>query len=115
VEDCIFCKIASGEVPVPLVYEDEFVAAFRDAEPQAPVHVLVVPKAHYSSLNDDVPADVAAALCRALPKVAAEFGIEDTGYRVIVNTGPHARQSVQHLHLHLVGGAEMTHGMVRFG
>jgi len=114
-DDCIFCRIASGEVPVPFVYEDELVVAFRDAEPQAPVHVLVVPRTHLSGLNDDVPADVAAALCGALPKVAAAVGVAVTGYRVIINTGADARQSVPHLHLHLLGGAPMTHGMVSLG
>jgi histidine triad (HIT) family protein len=111
-EDCIFCKIARGDVPVPFVYEDSLVVAFRDAEPQAPAHVLVVPRTHYTGLNDEVPADVAAALCLALPKVAAAVGVAESGYRVIVNTGSDARQSVPHLHLHLLGGAPMTHGMV---
>lgn len=114
-DDCIFCKIASGQIPVPFVYEDEFVVAFHDAEPQAPVHVLIVPRTHYASLNDEVPGEVAAALCRAASKVAAAVGVAESGYRVIVNTGPDARQSVGHLHVHLLGGALMTHGMVQFG
>lgn len=113
-DDCVFCKIANGEIPVPLVYEDELVAAFRDAEPQAPVHVLVVPKVHYRDLADGVPAEVAAALCAAIPKVAEATGVAGSGYRVIVNNGPDAQQSVQHLHVHVLGGAPMTHGMVSF-
>jgi histidine triad (HIT) family protein len=115
VEDCIFCKIAAGEIPVPLVYEDDLVVAFNDAEPQGPVHVLIVPRAHYRTLADGVPAEVAAALCAAVPKVAEMKGIAENGYRVIVNSGPDARQSVPHLHVHVIGGAPMTHGMVDFG
>jgi histidine triad (HIT) family protein len=113
-DDCIFCKIASGEVPVPFVYEDDLVVAFKDLEPQAPVHVLIVPRTHYRTLADDVPAEVAAALCGAVPKVADAMGVSESGYRVIVNNGPDARQTVQHLHVHLLGGAPMTHGMVTF-
>jgi histidine triad (HIT) family protein len=115
VEDCIFCKIAGGEIPVPFVYEDEHVVAFNDAEPQAPVHVLIVPRRHYRTLADGVPAEVAAALCAAVPKVATATSISESGYRVIVNNGPDARQSVPHLHVHVLGGAPMTHGMVNIG
>lgn len=114
-EDCIFCKIANGQVPVALVFEDENVAAFRDADPQAPVHVLIVPKKHFSDLSDDVPAQVAAALLAAVPKVAEATGIAASGYRAIINTGADAQQSVKHLHVHVMGGAPMTHGMVNFG
>jgi histidine triad (HIT) family protein len=114
VDDCIFCKIVSGEIPVPFVYEDDLVVAFNDAEPQAPVHVLVVPRTHYRNLADRVPAEVAAALCAAVAKVAEATGVAESGYRVIVNNGPDALQTVQHLHVHVLGGARMTHGMVDF-
>ena len=114
-EDCIFCKIASGEIAVPFVYEDDLVVAFRDANPQAPVHVLVVPRTHYRDLADGVPAEVAAALCNAVTKVAAATGISESGYRVIVNNGPDATQTVPHLHVHVLGGAPMTHGLVNIG
>ena len=113
-EGCIFCMIASGEVPVPFVYEDAHVVAFNDAEPQAPVHVLVVPRSHHACLGDAVPAEVSAALCAAVPKVAEIAGIATSGYRTVINCGPDARQSVQHLHLHVLGGAQMGHGMVSF-
>jgi histidine triad (HIT) family protein len=115
VEDCIFCKIASGEVPVPFIYEDDLVVAFMDAEPQAPVHVLVIPRQHFRTLGDGVPPEVGAALCAAVPRVAEITEIAEEGYRVIVNSGPNARQSVPHLHVHVLGGAQMTHGMVNFG
>jgi histidine triad (HIT) family protein len=113
--DCIFCRIAAGEIPASVVFEDEHVVAFDDVAPQAPVHVLIVPRVHYASLEDTVPADVAAALVAAVPRVAAARGLSETGYRVVINTGPDARQTVQHLHVHVMGGKPMTHGMVRFG
>lgn len=113
-EDCIFCKIASGEVQVPLLYEDEHVVAFRDAQPQAPVHVLVVPRTHHRCLDDGVAPELAAALLAAVPRVAALSGVAESGYRTIVNCGPDARQSVPHLHVHILGGAPMSHGMVEF-
>jgi histidine triad (HIT) family protein len=115
VEDCIFCKIAAGEVPVPFVYEDDLVVAFKDAEPQAPVHVLVVPRKHYRTLADGVPPEVGAALCAAVPRVAEIMGVSESGYRAIVNSGPDALQSVPHVHVHVLGGAPMTHGMVDLG
>jgi len=112
-EDCIFCRIANGEIPVPLVYEDERVAAFADLHPQAPVHVLIVPRVHYSGMQDAVPGEVYAALYEAAPKVARAMGVAESGYRLIVNTGPDAGQTVMHLHVHLLGGAPMSEGMVR--
>ncbi len=111
---CIFCRIANGEAGVPLVYEDEFVAAFDDAAPQAPVHTLVVPKEHYTNLGDAVDPTVLGALLAAVPVVAQRKGIDESGYRVIVNTGGDASQTVPHLHLHVMGGRQMGHGMVRF-
>jgi len=111
---CIFCRIANGEAGVPLVYENELVAAFDDAAPQAPVHTLVVPKAHYASLGDAVAPSVLGALLAAVPEVAKRKGIDESGYRVIVNTGRHASQTVSHLHVHVMGGRQMGHGMVRF-
>jgi histidine triad (HIT) family protein len=111
---CIFCRIARGEAGVPLVYEDELVAAFDDASPQAPVHTLVVPKAHHASLADGVPSEVLGAILAAVPEVARIKGIGESGYRVIINSGPHAAQTVPHLHLHVMGGRQMGHGMVRF-
>jgi histidine triad (HIT) family protein len=113
VDGCIFCMIAAGEIPASIVYEDDVVVAFRDLNPQAPVHVLVVPRAHHAGLGDDVPATVLASLLAAAPRVAEVTGIAQTGYRTIVNTGPDAGQTVAHLHLHVIGGAAMSEGMVR--
>jgi histidine triad (HIT) family protein len=113
VGDCIFCMIANGEIPASIVYQDDLVVAFKDLSPQAPVHVLVVPRAHYAGLGDDAPAEVLAALLAAAPLVAEAAGIARTGYRSIVNTGPDAGQTVEHLHHHVLGGAAMSEGMVR--
>ena len=102
--DCIFCKIAAGEIPSSKVYEDELVLAFRDIEPKAPVHVLVIPKAHIAGVRE-INADnsaVVAHIFEVIPHIAAELGIKD--YRVVSNNGIGAGQTVHHLHFHLLGG-----------
>ena len=111
-ENCLFCKIISGEIPSAKVYEDDLVYAFRDINPQAPVHVLVVPKKHISSIDDLDRADdrEIAACLRAVKKIAAEENLTD-GYRVISNCGKHACQSVHHLHFHVLGGRQMREEM----
>jgi histidine triad (HIT) family protein len=114
VDDCIFCKIGRQELAARVVYQDDDVVAFHDISPQAPVHVLVIPREHYANFNDDVPPAVGAALCSAVPRVAQIAGIAESGYRVIVNNGPDSNQTVPHLHVHVMGGRPMTHGMVRF-
>lgn len=113
-EDCIFCKIVRGEVPAKIVYEDDRVLAFDDVSPQAPVHTLIIPKVHYTNLNDDIPAEDLAALFGAVQHVARLKGIDVSGYRIIVNSGPDSNQTVKHLHVHVMGGKRMTHGMVDF-
>lgn len=113
-DECIFCKIASGEIPASLVYEDAHVVAFDDLSPQTPVHTLLIPRAHYVNLGDDVPPETLAALLSAVPEVARIKGVDRSGYRVIVNNGPDANQTVQHLHVHVMGGKPMAHGMVLF-
>lgn len=113
-DDCIFCKIARGEIPSKAVYENDDVIAFDDLSPQAPVHTLVIPKEHYRNLSDDVPASVLAAVFSAVGEVAGIKGVDESGYRVIVNNGPDANQTVQHLHVHILGGRPMSHGMVAF-
>jgi histidine triad (HIT) family protein len=113
--ECVFCKVAAGEFGTTFVYEDDLVVAFDDLAPQAPVHTLIVPREHVVNLGDDVPAVTLAALLAAVPKVAAAKGIDMTGYRVIVNNGLDANQSVMHLHLHVLGGRRLSHGMVVFG
>ena len=110
--ECVFCKIARGELPVRFVYEDDHVVAFDDISPQAPVHTLVIPRNHYEHLGDGVPAAVSAALCSAIPLVAKAKGIAARGYRLVVNTGLDGGQTVPHLHVHIIGGVKMSHGMV---
>lgn len=112
--DCVFCKIASGEIPAKVVYEDELVMAFDDLSPQMPVHTLVIPRAHFANLGDGVDDATLAALFNAVPEVARIKGVDQSGYRVIVNNGPDANQTVGHLHVHVMGGRPMTHGMVVF-
>jgi len=108
-EDCIFCKIARGEIG-KLVYEDEAVAAFDDLNPQAPVHVLIVPKKHIARLCDvatDEDACLVGDIMRVANKIAADRGIADEGYRVVVNCNEGAGQSVWHVHFHLLGGRKL--------
>ena len=111
--DCLFCKIIAGEIPSSKVYENDQVFAFRDINPQAPVHVLVVPKEHISSLNEVTAenAGAAAACLRAIPAIAAAEGLAD-GYRVITNCGADAGQTVMHLHFHLIGGRKLGEKIV---
>jgi histidine triad (HIT) family protein len=111
-EGCIFCMIARGEIPAKIVYENDVVLAFDDIHPQAPVHTLIIPKEHYSGLDDTVPDAVLAALLKSVPEVAAVKGVADTGYRTILNTGPDAGQTVAHLHAHVLGGRGLGEGMV---
>ena len=109
--DCIFCKIAQKEIPSNFVYEDESVVAFRDLEPQAPVHVLVIPKKHIESLLAAAPEDkalIAHITCEVIPQLARKLGIADQGFRVVANTGDEGGQTVKHLHFHLLGGRDFT-------
>jgi len=111
-DDCIFCKIANHVIESDYVFEDDIVTAFRDMSPQAPTHVLVVPKQHYDNLVDDVPTETLAALVNAVGEVAKAEGIDQTGFRVIANTGDDAGQTVHHLHLHVLGGRSLGEGLV---
>ncbi len=106
---CIFCRIVEGSIPSDRVFETDQVLAFRDLAPQAPVHVLVVPKVHRGSLSALTPGDaeLGGALLRAASEVARIEGIEESGYRVVANTGPEGGQTVDHLHLHVLGGRAM--------
>lgn len=105
--DCLFCKIIDGTIPSAKVYEDEHVYAFKDIHPQAPVHVLIVPKEHISCANDINAANSAcvAGVFEAIPKIAALLGVDS--YRIINNCGPLAGQTVMHLHFHLLSGVQM--------
>ena len=104
--DCVFCKIIAGQIPGSLVYEDQDVAAFRDINPQAPLHVLIVPRRHIATLNDLTQADdaVVGSMFRAAAALAKRHGCADRGYRTVFNTNREAGQTVFHIHLHLLGG-----------
>jgi histidine triad (HIT) family protein len=108
--DCLFCKIARREIPATLVYEDERVVAFNDINPQAPTHVLIVPKRHIASLNELSTEDdrLLGELVRRAAAIAAERGFAAGGYRVVFNTNRDAGQTVFHIHLHLLGGRTMS-------
>ena len=108
-ENCLFCKIVAGEIPSAKVYEDDLVLAFRDIAPQAPTHILVVPKAHIASCNaiTEENAAVVAHIFTVIPRIAAEEGLAN-GYRVVSNCGGDAGQTVFHLHFHILGGKQLA-------
>lgn len=110
--DCIFCKIANGEIPSDFVYEDDNVVAFKDLSPQAPVHVLVVPKKHYANIIDGVPAATLESMTKAARAIAQANGLDQSGFRCIMNTGADAGQTVMHLHMHVLGGAKLGEGLL---
>jgi len=105
--DCIFCRIARHEIPAAVVYEDEFVIAFEDINPQLPVHTLIIPKEHYEHIGDNVPEETLGRIFATVKKIAELKGLENRGYRIVANTGEDARQTVHHLHVHVLGGALM--------
>lgn len=108
-EDCIFCKLANGEIPTDMVYEDDRIACFRDADPQAPVHVLMVPKRHITSLDDltEEDSDLLGYMMIKIKDIAAGEGLEN-GYRAVINCGEDGQQTVKHLHIHILGKRKMT-------
>jgi histidine triad (HIT) family protein len=108
--DCTFCKIVSREMPSQIVYEDEEIVAFHDINPQAPVHVLIVPRKHIESVLDVTEEDrgvLGAMLVRA-KDIARQLGVDEKGFRLVINTGKYAGQAIYHIHLHLIGGRRMT-------
>jgi histidine triad (HIT) family protein len=107
--DCIFCKIVNGEIPADRVYEDDKVIAFNDIEPQAPIHILIIPKEHIPSLNsiDESNNSIIGHIHYVITKIAKEKGIDQKGYRVVNNCGKEGGQTVSHLHFHLLGGRNM--------
>jgi histidine triad (HIT) family protein len=107
--DCIFCKIAAGEIPAEFIYEDDQVVGFRDLNPQAPTHVLLIPRRHIETLNDLRPEDepLLGHLFTAAAEVAQREGLADNGYRTLINCNADGGQTVFHLHLHLLGGRRM--------
>lgn len=104
--DCLFCKIINGEIPSDKVYENDRVYAFRDIAPQAPIHVVIVPKMHIASANDITAdnASVVADIYEAIPEIAKSLGLSESGYRIVNNCGKDAGQTVFHIHFHLLGG-----------
>ena len=107
-DDCIFCKLANGDIPTDMVYQDDKIAVFRDASPQAPVHMLMVPRCHVASLDDltDENADLMAHMMLKIKDVCAQEGL-DNGYRCVINTGEDGQQTVKHLHIHILGKRAM--------
>lgn len=108
--DCLFCKIIAGEIPCSKVYEDESVFAFRDINPQAPVHVLVLPKKHMANVLE-CDAETAKALSNAIRVIANQEGVAEDGFRIVSNCGKNGAQSVDHLHIHLLGGKQLSDSM----
>ena len=108
-ESCIFCKLIAGEIPSQKVYEDDTVLAFRDIEPQAPVHVLIIPKKHVRNIMALTKEDAALAahLFEVATLVAKQLGVAESGFRLAINTGKDGQQTVEHLHIHLLGGRSM--------
>lgn len=107
---CLFCRILSGEIPSTKVFEDQFAYAFKDIDPQAPSHVLVIPKEHIDSLNDISQGDEALLghMLRLAPKIANQLGMAESGFRTVINTGSDGGQSVDHLHIHVLGGRSLN-------
>jgi len=107
--DCIFCKIVSGDIPSNKIYEDDKILAFRDLNPEAPEHVLVIPKEHIASLNEanETHLELLGYIQLKLSEIAKKLGISDSGYRIVANTGDEGGQTVHHLHYHLLGGRFM--------
>lgn len=105
-EECIFCKIVAGELPTEPLYEDDVVVAFADISPMAPVHALIVPKKHLANVDElgEEDAAVAGHMIMAAQRLARQLGVSASGYRLVINTGADATQTVPHLHVHLLGG-----------
>jgi histidine triad (HIT) family protein len=109
-DDCLFCGIITGKIPGTIVHEDEQVIAFEDINPQAPVHILIVPRKHIGGTSDlaEEDAELVGHIHLVAARLAAEKGIAKSGYRIVCNCGPHAGQAVAHIHFHLLGGRAMA-------
>lgn len=109
-EDCLFCKIINGDIPSECVYQDDFVYAFKDIDPVAPVHILIVPKEHIASANEITAENsaVVSKIFEAAAIIAKENGLDANGYRIVNNCGELAGQTVMHLHFHLIGGRDLS-------
>lgn len=113
--DCLFCKIAKGEIPTDFVYEDDLVVAFDDIHPQTPVHVLIIPKEHLASINDLPNGEkgdrLVGRMINVAKRIAKEREIASGGYKLLIRTGVHGGQEIPHIHLHLLGGGRMSEGI----
>jgi len=107
-ESCLFCRIARGEIPAKMVVNNKEIAAFRDISPQAPTHILIIPKKHIGSLDDVSDSNLLGQMMAMAAALARQEGIAKTGYRTVINAGKDGGQSVDHLHIHLLGGRQMT-------
>jgi len=109
-DSCLFCRISKGELPAEIVYEADDLIAFRDIDPKAPTHILIIPRKHIASVNEieEVDTEVVGRLYLTAKEIAKEEGIDESGYRLVINNGPAAGQSVDHIHLHLIGGRDLT-------
>jgi histidine triad (HIT) family protein len=107
--DCLFCKIISGEIPSKKAYEDEDIIAFHDIKPQAPVHVLVIPKKHISGVTEITPenVEIVSKIFVKIPEITKKLGIYESGFRLISNSGEDGAQTVKHLHFHILGGTKL--------
>ena len=105
---CLFCRIARGEIPAKMIVNNQEIAAFRDISPQAPTHILIIPKKHIASLDDANDPNLLGQMLAMAAALARQEGIAKTGYRTVINTGKDGGQSVDHLHIHLLGGRQMT-------
>lgn len=108
---CIFCKLAAKEIPSTFLFEDEEIFAFRDISPQAPTHILAVPKKHIATLNDVTDFGLIGRMAKVLQNLAGKEGIDKKGFRVVINCNQEGGQSVYHLHMHLLGGRQLGGGM----
>jgi len=108
--DCIFCKIASGDIPSDKVYEDDSLVGFRDIQPQAPAHIVIIPKEHIETVNDitEDDSDLLAGMLLACQRIAKDEGLSENGYRIVINCNRDGGQSVFHLHAHVLGGRKMS-------
>jgi len=106
--DCIFCRIVAGEIPARVVRKDDRYVAFHDIDPKAPTHILVIPASHVASLDRATDAAMLGGLLAFAREVAREAGVADAGYRTVINTNRHGGQAVDHLHVHILGGRQMT-------
>ncbi len=106
--DCIFCRIIAGEIPSDTVYQDEAVVAFRDIHPQTPVHILIIPRSHVPSLARLTDSSIIARMVDVARQLASEEGVLESGYRLVINTGQEGGQAVPHLHMHLLGGRQVS-------